>query len=172
MLPKWKMVFGIVISIFLITFIVANIQLQFRYVPPRKSNDFNILFKYGVTARNELNTFDNTYTKDMIIDPPIKIWLYLSDDEMNQIKQKIVEIDFFNLPETLPLRNDGGFVTPQDDFYIKVQNGSAVKEVSWSSNSEVNSIEQNLTQLANLLTGIVEQRPEYRDLPPPNGGYC
>lgn len=172
MLPKWKMVFGIVIGIFLITFIVANIQLQYRYVPPRKSNDFNILFKYGVTARNELNTFDNTYTKDMIIDPPVKIWLYLSDDEMNQIKQKIVEIDFFNLPETLPLRSDGGFVTPQDDFYIKVQNGSAVKEVSWSSNSEVNSIEQNLTQLANLLTGIVEQRPEYRDLPPPNGGYC
>ncbi len=172
MLPKWKIIFGIVIVTVLTTFLFANIQMQFRYIPPRENNDFNVQFKYGVTARNELNTFNNTYTKDMILDPPITIWLYLSDEEMNQIKQKMTEIDFFNLPEALPPRSYGAFVEPQDNFYIKAQNGSTTKEVSWNSNSEVNGIEQNLTQLANLMTRIIEQRPEYRELPPPNGGYC
>jgi len=171
MLPKWKIVFCIVVITVLTTFLLANVQLQFRYVPPRQNNDFNIQFKYGVTERNELNTFSNTYTKDMILDPPITIWLYLSDEEMNQIWQKMVDIDFFNCPDTLAV-STGRIVTPQDDFYIKVQNGSVVKEVSWSTNSEVNAIEQNLAQLANLIKGIVEQRPEYRELPPPNGGYC
>ena len=169
-LPKWKVVFSIVVIAVLITFLLTNIQLQFRYVSPRKSTDFNILFRYGVTARNELNTFNNTYTKDMIMDPPITIWLYLSDEELNQIKQMTMEIDFFDYPTTLPL--SPAVCYPSVDYYLKVQNGSTIKEVTWSSNSEVNSLKQNLTQLANLITGIVEQRPEYRELPPPNGVYC
>jgi hypothetical protein len=172
MLPKWKIIFSIVIITVLNTFLLANIQLQVSYVAPMKNNDFNIIFKYGVGEVNELNTFNNSFTKDMRLDPSITIWLHLSDKEMNQIKQKMVEINFFSLPENMPPRPDGCFVTPQTDFYIRAQNGSTIKEVSWCTNSEENSIEQNLMQLANLITGIVEQRPEYRELPPPNAGYC
>jgi hypothetical protein len=38
---------------------------------PRR--DFNILLKYGVGAKNELNTFDSTYTKDLVAWAPITI---------------------------------------------------------------------------------------------------
>ncbi len=172
MLPRWKLIFSIVIVTVFAALFLANIQLQVRYVPPRKNTDFNVQFRYGVTARNELNTFNNTYTKDMILDPPITVWLSLSDEEISKIKQQVFEIDFFSLPETVPIRADGRRVTPQTDFYLKVQNGSAVKEISWSTNSEPNMMEKNLSQLASLIETIVEGRPEFRDLPPANGGYC
>jgi hypothetical protein len=170
MLPKWKLFTGIVIILALGAFILASVQLQYRYIPPRKS-DFNLLFKYGVGAKNELNTFENTCTKDMILSPSITIWLYLSDEEMDQIEQKMIEIDFFNYPSTFPLSTER-FVTPSEDFYIKVQNGTATKEVSWNSNSQLGNVEDNLRQLVRCITDIVEKRPEYKSLPPPNGGYC
>ena len=172
MLPRWKALVGAVIVFVLVAFVVANIQLQLRIVQPRKYVGFNVLFRYGVTSRNELNTFNSTYTKDMVLDPPITIWLYLSDEEMNQIRQKVVEINLFNLPETISSRNDGWRIEPQDNFFLMVQNGSTIKTVTWNSNSEVNEVEQNLTQLANLIESIVEQRPEFKALPLPNGGYC
>jgi len=47
--------------------------------------DFNLIFKYGVTARNELNTFQGTYTKDMISDPSITVDLSLTEEELSRI---------------------------------------------------------------------------------------
>jgi hypothetical protein len=170
MLPKWKVLLGIVVVFALGGFVLANVDLQYRYIPPRKS-DFNLLFKYGVEMKNELNTFDNTYTKDMILSPSITIGLYLSAEEMNQIQQELIAIDFFNCPETFPPSTER-FVVPVDSYFILVQNGSAIKEMTWNTNSELGSLKENITQLARCITGIVEQRPEYARMPPPNGGYC
>ncbi len=51
---------------------------------PGESN-FNLIFKYGVGAKNILDTFEATYTKDMVMDPPITVALPLSEEEMGQI---------------------------------------------------------------------------------------
>jgi hypothetical protein len=60
-LLKRKIFLGIVIIFVSATFILVGMELQNPYIPPRKG-DFNLLFKYGVEAKNVLNTFDNTYT--------------------------------------------------------------------------------------------------------------
>ena len=46
-----------------------------------------------------LDTFKGTYTKDMVMDPSITVPLSLSEEEMDRIYQKMVEIDFFNYPD-------------------------------------------------------------------------
>jgi hypothetical protein len=138
---------------------------------PSPKNDFNLLFKYGVGAKNGLNTFEGTYTKDMVLDPPITIKLTLSDAELEQIRQKMIEIGFFDYPENFPLRTDFE-VTPRTDYYIRVENGSSVKEVSWNSNSMLeNNVQDNLLQLVDLIRSIAEQKPEYKALPPARGAY-
>ncbi len=43
--------------------------------------DFNIIFRYGVGAKNELDTFNGTYTWDMVVDPSITVNLSLSNKE-------------------------------------------------------------------------------------------
>ena len=60
---------------------------------------FNLEFRYGVMAGNILDTFEGTYTKDMVTDLPITVELSLSDEEKETIYQKMVEIDFFDYPE-------------------------------------------------------------------------
>ena len=36
-----------------------------------QNNNLNLVFKFGVTARNVLDTFECTFTKDMVRDPHI-----------------------------------------------------------------------------------------------------
>jgi hypothetical protein len=143
--------------------------------PPGDSYDssqnvINIIFKYGTGARNELNTFEGTYTKDLIMDNPITTRMILSQEELRQIQQKITEIDLFSFPDNFSI--DGG-VTPQTDYYIKVQNGTQIKEITWSNSSLMESnIQNSLEQLVSYLRGMIEQKPEYKALPAPRGGYA
>lgn len=158
-----------VFSIILMT-VAASSQNTISPSPKNDSN-FNLLFRYGIGAKNELNTFEGTYTKDMVIDPPITIKLTLSDAELEQIRQKMGEIGFFDYPEGFPPRTDFE-VTPCTNYYIKVENCFSVKETSWNENSLLeNNTQGNLLQLVNLIRSIVEQKPEYKALPPERGGY-
>jgi hypothetical protein len=134
-------------------------------------NVINIIFKYGVGARNELNTFEGTYTKDMVMDNPITTRMILSQEELRQIQQRITEMDLFSFPDNFPINPSGG-VTPQTDYYIKVQNGTQTKEINWSNSSLMDSnIQNSLEQLVSFLRSMIKQKPEYKALPEPTSGY-
>ncbi len=169
-LQKLKVLLGILLLSVSLTLIAVIASLQNTDSSSQES-DFNLLFRYGVGAKNELNTFEGTYTKDMVIDTPITTGLILSEEELEQIRQKMIEIDFFNYPEDFPPRLDR-IVTPCTDYFIRVENGSIVKEINWNTNSMLESdIQDNLWQLVGCIIDIVEQRPEYKALPPAKGAY-
>ncbi len=141
----------------------------------RESN-FNLVFKYGVGARNELDTFNGTFTKDMISDPSITVNLYLSEEEMDSIYQKMVEIDFFDYPDefSIPIPPDGkiGIVTPYNSYYFKVEYDSKIKELWWEDEITNENVEADkLRELINLIWDIIKSKDEYKELPEPTGGY-
>jgi hypothetical protein len=133
------------------------------------NNPVNIVFKFGTGARNELNTFNGTFTKDLVRDGTITTRLILSQEELSQIQKRLSDIGFFNYPETFPSQ---GAVTPQLDYYIKVQNGSTVKEVTWYGDSLSDTRTEDLQQLSSFLTDMIMEKIEYKLLPTANGGYC
>lgn len=134
-------------------------------------SDFDLIFRYGVGAKNELNTYNGTYTKDMVIDPSITTDLSLTVEEKWQILQRVDEMDFFNLPSNFTM-NPSMHISTQVDYYIRVKNGSQVKEISWSNNSLMESnIQSSLEQLVSYLTSVIQQKPEYKALPTPTAGY-
>lgn len=137
---------------------------------------FNFIFKYSVTARNVLDTFQGTFTKDMVLDPPITIELTLSDAEMDSIYQKMVEIDFFSYPNEFEVDVSGseliGTVTPYSTYYFDVEYPSGTKELKWED--EITNPDEKadkLRELINLIRNIVESKEEYKNLPEPGSGY-
>ncbi len=144
---------------------------------PAEGN-FNIIFRYGghessygVGPKNELNTFNGTYTRDMVQDPPITVSLVLTKNELSGIQRKVAELALFNLPSNFS-RKEGEWVIPQFDYYLKIQNGSQTKEINWNTNSFIDSISKSsLDSMEIYLLGIIEQRQEYQALPTPNGAY-
>ena len=166
---RHKLELSIVLLYVSAALVVAYVFLG-NVFPPYDStqNPINIDFKFGVGARNELNTFNGTFTKDLVIDGTFTTRLILSQGELTQIEQNLAEIDFFNLPETFP-RSTDRWVTPQSDYYLKVQKGTTVKEVSWNTNSEIT--ETRLEQFVSFLINMIYEKPEYKMMPPATGAY-
>jgi len=138
--------------------------------------EFNLVFKYGIGAKNVLNTCDGTYTKDMVAGPPVTTHLSLSRDELSTIYNKMVEIDFFNYPDKFAVYVPPGepvcMVTPHESYYFKVEHGSKIKELSWEDSiTNANNDADKLRELIRCIRDIVESKREYKKLPPPRGGY-
>lgn len=134
--------------------------------PAGEPNSFNLVFKYGVEAKNELNTFNQTYTKDMVINPSVTVKMSLSNDELNSIYQKINDLKLFN-ESTEPAGKM--MVTPCSSYYLKVQINSEQKELSWDNCR--GRISDKFQQFSNYIIQIIESKEEYKKLPTPRGGY-
>ena len=147
-------------------------------MPPNgsRSDTFSLVFKYGVEARNVLDTDRGSYTKDMIVDPSITIELKLTRDDLDLILAKMNDIDFWSYPKILeyevPADVVAMSVTPYGSYYFKVQRGTTVMEVNWEDEHQDQSTRAaRLRELTVLICSIIESKPEYRSLPEPRGGY-
>jgi hypothetical protein len=143
---------------------------------PQQESDFNFIFKYGVMARNELDTFQGSYAKDMVLGLPARTQLYLSEEEMDRIYQKMVAIDFFNYPDEFSVSTVPGepigMVTPHASYYFKVEYNSQIKELSWDDDiTNPDEKADKLRELISLIRDIIESREEYQKLPEPRSGY-
>lgn len=162
----------ILISIVVIVLAVAGFLVfkqsntSIQNPPAGVSTRFNLIFKYGVGAINELNTFDQTYTKDMVIDPSVTVKMVLSNNELNNIYQKINDLKLFN-ENTEPEGNM--MVEPCSSYYLKVQINSEQKELSWDNCR--GRISDKFQQFSSYIIQIIESKDEYEKLPTPRGGY-
>jgi hypothetical protein len=158
-----------------------------------KEGQFNFIFQYGYGSKNknEMNTYKETYTKDMVSDPPIITDMLLTEEEMNEIYRKMEEIDFFNYPDEFFIMiapgSSRGVVTPYLKYYFKVEYEGVIKELRWDDeiiwrdDQLKDSIDkiifenkeeaEKLYELISLIREIIENKPEYEELPKPRGGY-
>ena len=130
---------------------------------------FNLIFKYGVGAKNELNTFNQTYTKDMVMAPPVTIKFKLPDSEMAGLRQKIEDLKLFDKNEK-PAEGDISMMKiPCSSYYLKAQINSVQKELSWDDCQ--GKISDKLKQFMEYIIPIIEAKDEYKKLPEREGSY-
>ena len=127
-----------IVSLVLMAALLGTVGCVTDTPPAVKPPDFNLIFRYGVGAKNELNTFEGTYTRDMISDPSITVPLSLTEEEQDRIYKKMVEIDFFDYPEKFSLTvtpgGSVGMVTPYMSYYFRVEYDSRIKETTTRAN--------------------------------------
>ena len=140
-----------------------------------EDNPINFVFRYGVTANNILNTFDCTYQKDMVLDPPLTTDLALTRDELDSISAEMRSIGFFTYPDTFaidPQSDTIGFVTPSLKYYFLVETDSIHKELYWDDSiCNPDTSADKLRQLNDHIITIITSKEEYQLLPEPTGGY-
>ena len=154
-------------------FLLSVVILSSCYDPVvQPDNQFvQIFFKYGF--RNELNTFENTYQKDLVQDGTIKITFWLTTEEQNRILQKVNEINFFSFPDEFG--PDSSFISLAPDpgpQKLSIKYNGRDKTVIWYyplNYSDPDAV--SLKEINNLIISIIESKPEYKKLPPANGGY-
>ena len=145
----------------------------------QNNQSFHFILKYGQYAKNVLNTFEGTFTKDMVVDSIITIKFALSQEELDSIQNKMVEINIFEYPEKYqPWQDDGPPSnsvidhTSYNTYYFKIQLGNQLKEIFWTDSNW--SKATKAIRLRNLISQIVmmiESKKEFKKLPPPLGLY-
>jgi hypothetical protein len=142
---------------------------------PEERGDFSMSFRYGILARNELNTFENTFTKDLILDGTVTVPFHLEAADLDTIEAKMDQIGFFSYPDTFtvgPRDSVRVFITPNSTYVFKVASHATLKALFWDDAIVANDPRAaKLRELIRLIRMIVESKPEYVQLPPARGGY-
>jgi hypothetical protein len=140
-----------------------------------EDRNFNVKLRYGISARNELNTFQNTYTKDLILDGTVTVPFVLSDIELQQIRNKMDEIGFVSYPDTfvaVTIDTIIQTIEPHPTYDFEVKLNFSIKHLYWDDtiiNQNAQAIK--LRELISLIQTIIESKPEYTKLSPARGAY-
>lgn len=141
-------------------------------LPKSKPDDFNFILNYGITAKNQLNTVDGTYTKDMIGEGTLTTNLKLSEEEMNDIYKTMRNIDILSYPGIFTPESNTG-QTPFPTYWIRIFYEGKEKRIYWEDEKDSKTKEAvKLRELYKKIHEIVVEKEEYKKLPKPKGGYA
>lgn len=133
----------------------------------KKKSDFNFIFSYGVSTLNQLDTFKNTYTKDLVLDGLAETSLTLTDDDKEQILRKMQEINLFEYPVV----NEGLAMEPSSGYKFEIQYQGKRINVVWLGGFRDRDKDIRFSELVKLAQDIIESKEEYKKLPDFRGGY-
>lgn len=168
-----KMVFIILCSAYLMAACASPSPNDYGASP---EPNFAFTFEYGSCNNDILDTFKGTFTKDMIIDPAVTIPFQLTQNQITEIYQKMVEIDLWDYPDVFaiktPRRGVVGIVTPAMSYRITVRNGEMTKTIFWFDEiTDPTTLEaERLRSLFSMMIDMVQNSPEYKKLPVPDAG--
>jgi len=172
----------ILVSLVLLLSIVYGVRAytirQRRNDYPQNICGYDFIFIYGVKAFrnnpvNKLDTFNDVFTKDMVLDPPITFDLQLLDSDIRGIVDKMVEIDFLGYPTKYTPKDTGCHVTPYTTYDLKVyHNGSLLKHVRMDSDRCINDAKaRRLRSLFSLIIEAIQETDAFKASKKPTSAY-
>ena len=121
-------------------------------------------FKYGFN--NELNTFNDTFIKNIADHGRIKIKLRFSNSEQEEIINKALNIN----DQYLNGYSDST-VKKENIQSLRIKYKNLDKKIIWKETlSYTNPETRGLTELTVLIRKIIESKPVYKSLPAMNSG--
>lgn len=133
--------------------------------------DFNIILQYGVGGKNELNTFEQTFTKDLIQKGTKTVPFNLTVDDLEEVFVRIKQTDVSIYPEKFHPET-AYYIEPHETFYLKIQMNGKSQEIQWVAEDAGRSPEtEELHDLLKYIINVIENKREYKKLPKPVGWY-
>jgi len=179
---RWFNYVAGLLGLIIVVSLITAPRLSLYSMEPCEDTDINIVFKFGHSVAwgrygryNELNTYRDIFMKDMVNRGTITARMCMTEQELQDIYDKAVEIDFFNYPDSYTPKLGEAAARPSHsyNFVLEISNGSVTKKVGWSDRvTPLNDKDfDNLFSLTSFIMDIVRNKPEYKALPEPTAGY-
>lgn len=133
-------------------------------------------YRYGFN--NELNTFNDSFTKGMAGSGSIKIQMQLSEPEQDEIIHKALAINFFHMQDTLRFNKqnfrEAGMSANngQSIQFLRIKYKNMDKKIVWLGAIPYNNSNyKGLIELTALIRSAIETKQEYKALPGNSSGY-
>lgn len=142
-------------------------------MPQEMPGDFDFLVRYGYgeATKNEINTYQDTVVKDLIMNGTATANVTLTGDEMRSIYDQMKEINIMGTMELVPARQSCA-VTPYQEDSWQITVDGVTRDLSWSGeNCELTEDAGRLLELRTFIADIVAGKDAYKELPEAEGGY-
>ncbi|RDW18212.1 hypothetical protein CWR48_11535 [Oceanobacillus arenosus] len=151
-----------------------SISSTTKSMPEKIPDDFNFSVQFGVGKKNEINTFKGTVTKDLISDGTATTEIILTDLELNDIYEKMKEVNIIETKTFIPEPIDGMVCVQQphgEDIWEIIIKGETIIYSFSEEYCEPTNDAEELMDLRNYVFDIIKSKDEYKELPPSKGGY-
>lgn len=156
-------------------FITSCTDQSDKEINGRKEVEQIIKIHYKYDFTNEINTFNKTCTKDLVLGGVITMDYWFQLEEQDTIIKVIEEIDFSNLPDTLSYQPEDSIsvvIEPDPGIQsLRINYNNQDKTVYWYIVNSFPSEYERILRITTLLEEILHSDPEYQSLPEPIGGY-
>ncbi len=166
-----KKLFSIMILTFLLT--ACSLFINPVSMPENMPDDFDFSIKFGFDKKNEINTYDGTVTKDLIMDGTATATITFIHEEKQNIYDRMKEINITETKKLTPKLTDRTcFQEPHEDDEWKITiNGETYKHSISGEYCHPTDDAKELIELRNEIFRMVEGKKAYQDLPEARGGY-
>ncbi|WP_052415723.1 hypothetical protein [Paenibacillus graminis] len=140
-------------------------------MPEQMPGDFAFSVRYGITAKNEINTFKGRVTKDLISKGSAAAKLRLTDAEISGIYQQMREMNVLGDME-LEIADKSCRQAPYEEEHWIIRVNGEQKELAWSEEyCQIPPDAKKLKELRTRIVKLVQSKSEYQALPEAVGGY-
>jgi hypothetical protein len=142
-------------------------------------SDFGFALKYGVGARNIVDTYKGTYQKDLVSAGTVKTKLTFTPEEITQIYDKMLEIEIMSYPESFEPPYAEHYkadmvriVEPHMTYDLHVTFAGQTKDITWNdTNTSKLKKAEELRELYQYIDELIRHKEAYYKLPNAVGGY-
>lgn len=147
-------------------------------MPEDMPNDFGFSVLFGIGKKNEVNTFKETVTKDLIEDGTATVNVALTQEEMNEIyermKERMKEIKINEKKELVPEPINESICSQEpyeeDEWKITI-NGKTITHSVSGTYCEPTDDAKQLLELRKFVFSKIKSKEQYIGLPDSKGGY-
>lgn len=153
-------------------FSLSACGLESNTMPETMPDDFDFFIRYGFQAKNEINTYDGTFTKDLIKDGTMTVDMILTDEELQWIYSKMRSINIAATKNLEPKSTDC-YLEPASSYILDItMNGENVSLIFNTRHCDLTrDMKQLITLVNDIHSQIIAEKDEYKQLPEPRGGY-
>lgn len=143
-------------------------------IPEDMPEDFGFSIRFGVGKNNEINTFEDTVTKDLIEEGTATVNVTLTEEEMNEIYEKMKLVNIVEIKNFIPEPINGNIcaIEPyEEDLWEILINGETITQYVSDAYCEPTNDTTQLIDLRNYVFSLIKSKEEYIILPESKGGY-
>lgn len=135
-----------------------------------------ILFNYNRKPKNSLNTLRGIFTKDLVDNGKARTKLVLTEAEIKEIKNYIAKNNIMDYPDEITFETKTEIGRMKS--YLTIYLDGKKKSIEWNSFRNWKDYTEDMKKQVDILNNLetkvielIENKEEFKRLPPRKGGY-
>lgn len=161
--------------VLLVCIIILGDALFTVFLLNKNTDGFNFKLNFNTYGKDQINTYNKTFTKDLVLNGSQTIDFEFSTEVKQQILELMTKMNIMSCPDDLKVEGMG--ITPPCHYKLTVTIKGETKTIIWDEGFYSGMTENlprdnvNFLKLVEFVSNNIYSMEEYKNMPEANGGY-